>query len=381
MATTFTDEVIQVSLALDYGAGSVARMAAILVSGMVAAVSTAFYSLWLFTRFSPATVVLASNAIGAAALGWYVAEPTFPLAVVVSAVAGLAMTLTGSGLAPSMRGLFSGVATSTVSTIVETARNGAILIGPPAAGFAAGAIGLRAVAAAAAVTMLVGGAIVTAAITTVREDVTTEFDASSVPRFRVRDITELVLAVGRPLFFAAVLAGVAALVTLNVVLVSFARQDVHMTAGEFGIAVTCLSVGLVIGPALARLALKREHSRSGVGAWTVAMSTSILLLVVIPTVWAVFVLLFVMGVCNGVRNAELRTVVYDAISSDRMTGLYPVYAGSLQAAALVGFIATLAASAFLPRSGIIVAGSVCALATGVIIMVSELRGEWVGRKK
>ncbi|MBY8855710.1 MFS transporter [Nocardia sp. CA2R105] len=369
LATTFTDEVIQVNLALQYGSVSVAHMATILIAGMLGSVSTAFYSLRLYSLLPTGLVILLGNVVGAAVLACYVVLPGFWQAVAVSTVAGIAMTLTGSGLAPYMSAAFPGVATSTVSSIVETARNTGVLVGPAAAGFAAGLLGGRAVASIAAVAMVAGSLVVATAVVVVGRRV---IEPVTVPgrRFRPEDVREFFGLVGAWPFFVAVLAGVAALVTLNAVLVSFAQQDVHLTTGEFGCAITCLSVGLVVGPGLARIAFKRDHSRVGVGGWTATMALSILLLVLTAEVWTVLALLFVMGVCNGVRNAELRTVIFDAIPRDSMSRLFPVYSALLQAAALTGFVVTLAASSLLSRAAIIIVGSLLALATGIVIVVS-----------
>nr|WP_043280562.1 MFS transporter [Burkholderia multivorans] len=126
--------------------------------------------------------------------------------------------------------------------------------------------------------------------------------------------------------------------TLNVLLIFRIRTDLQFSAEIYGLVVSALSVGLVVGPVACSGVLARFGDAAGASIGAGIIGFGILWLALSDTAWIIMCATFVIGLANGIQNALTSSFMMKAIDPKQRVNLMPAYIFCLQTSVFLGFI-------------------------------------------
>lgn len=168
-----------------------------------------------------------------------------------------------------------------------------------------------------------------------------------------------------------IVVALCAAATFNVALVFHVRQGLGISATAYAILVLTASGGLVAGPTLLRIPLRRFNpgvfAMSCSGVLGAAMVASVL----VPRLAEVAMCLLVMGIANGGQNVAVRAAVTRRAPENRRGAVSAAYLGTVQGAFSAGYLIAGWPPASANRVVIIVGGAV-AMSTALVGLWSLL---------
>ncbi|MDG9703275.1 MFS transporter [Streptomyces sp. DH37] len=338
---SFGDEMAQVTFALSLTEDpSLAVMSALLASGLAGGVAASPCAPALLTRIGVRGLIVA----------------VFTMESLVIVAAGLLDAFAGYALAAFVLGFLGSLLWSAVMVLlpslarreadlgrmnraVQTVRNLGYVVGPALGGV------LYAKAQGVAALWGIGVVMLLAAATagsTLRRMAADGADVPAAGRSRggraVLSLPGLLRLPGMTRAVSPLVVTVLTTSMLNVVLILFVREELGYGADDYGLVVSTLSIGLVLGP----LALAKPCARFGepagaalsaavIGAALIAMSAG-------AGLWWLVAAALVAGCANGVQNTLMSTYVMAVVPADRREQYMPAYVLILQSSVLVGFL-------------------------------------------
>lgn len=147
--------------------------------------------------------------------------------------------------------------------------------------------------------------------------------------FRTAGVTRAVA----PLWVTVVLTS-----TLNVLLIFRIRTDLQFSAEIYGLVVSALSVGLIVGPVACSGVLARFGDAAGASIAAGVIGFGILWLALSDTAWIIMCATFVIGLANGIQNALTSSFMMKAIPPKQRVNLMPAYIFCIQTSVFLGFM-------------------------------------------
>ncbi|MGT0196846.1 MFS transporter [Burkholderia pyrrocinia] len=126
--------------------------------------------------------------------------------------------------------------------------------------------------------------------------------------------------------------------TLNVLLIFRIRTELQLSAEIYGFAISALSVGLILGPAVFSGILARFGDAAGASIAAGIIGLGILWLAMTDNAWTITCATFLIGTANGIQNALTTSFMMKAIDPLRRVSLMPTYVFCIQMSVFLGFL-------------------------------------------
>ncbi|MEW9889803.1 MAG: MFS transporter [Candidatus Symbiodolus clandestinus] len=124
---------------------------------------------------------------------------------------------------------------------------------------------------------------------------------------------------------------------LNVLLIIRVRNDLKRSAEIYGLIVSMLSVGLVLGPLTLSGLFNRFSDAASASMAAAVMGCGILWLANTELTWHLMTATFLIGCTNGLQNTFMSSFIMKAIDKERRIFQIPTYILILQTAVFIGF--------------------------------------------
>ena len=126
--------------------------------------------------------------------------------------------------------------------------------------------------------------------------------------------------------------------TLNVLLIFRVRTELHYGADIYGLVISTLSVGLIVGPVIFTGLFARHGDAAGASVAASIIGAGILWLALSDAVWIIMCATFLIGSANGIQNALTASFMMKAIDPQQRINLMPAYVFCVQTAVFLGFL-------------------------------------------
>ncbi|WAS57467.1 MFS transporter [Burkholderia ambifaria] len=126
--------------------------------------------------------------------------------------------------------------------------------------------------------------------------------------------------------------------TLNVLLIFRVRTELQFSAEIYGLVISALSVGLIVGPVLFAGLFARRGDAAGASTAATLIGAGILWLALSDAAWTIMCATFLIGSANGIQNALTASFMMKAIDPQRRVNLMPAYLFCIQTSVFLGFL-------------------------------------------
>ncbi|MBR8129784.1 MFS transporter [Burkholderia ambifaria] len=126
--------------------------------------------------------------------------------------------------------------------------------------------------------------------------------------------------------------------TLNVLLIFRVRTELQFSAAIYGLVISTLSVGLIVGPVLFAGLFARRGDAAGASIAASLIGAAILWLALSDAAWSLMCATFLIGSANGIQNALTASFMMKAIDPQRRVNLMPAYLFCIQTSVFLGFL-------------------------------------------
>ncbi len=126
--------------------------------------------------------------------------------------------------------------------------------------------------------------------------------------------------------------------TLNVLLIFRVRTELQFSAEIYGLVISALSVGLIVGPVLFAGLFARRGDAAGASIAASLIGAGILWLALSDAAWSLMCATFLIGSANGIQNALTASFMMKAIDPQRRVNLMPAYLFCIQTSVFLGFL-------------------------------------------
>lgn len=145
--------------------------------------------------------------------------------------------------------------------------------------------------------------------------------------------TSGVLRAVTPLLMTVVLTS-----ALNVLLIFRIRTELQFSAEIYGLIISALSVGLIIGPVAFSGVFAKFGDAAGASIAAGIIGLGILWLALSDVAWIIACAAFLIGSANGIQNALTASFMTKALDPQRRVNLMPAYIFCIQASVFLGFL-------------------------------------------
>jgi MFS family permease len=125
---------------------------------------------------------------------------------------------------------------------------------------------------------------------------------------------------------------------LNVLLIFRIRTELGLGADAYGIVVSTLSIGLILGPVALSGILARFGDAAGASIAAGIIGVGILWLSLTNVIWIIVCVTFLIGAANGIQNALVASFMMKVIEPKRLVNHMPAYVFCIQISVFLGFI-------------------------------------------
>ena len=126
--------------------------------------------------------------------------------------------------------------------------------------------------------------------------------------------------------------------TLNVLMIFRVRTELQFSAEIYGLVISALSVGLIVGPVLFAGLFARRGDAAGASIAASLIGAGILWLALSDAALAIMCATFLIGSANGIQNALTASFMMKAIDPQRRVNLMPAYIFCIQTSVFLGFL-------------------------------------------
>jgi len=126
--------------------------------------------------------------------------------------------------------------------------------------------------------------------------------------------------------------------TLNVLMIFRVRTELQFSAEIYGLVISALSVGLIVGPVLFAGLFARRGDAAGASIAASLIGAGILWLALSDAALAIMCATFLIGSANGIQNALTASFMMKAIDPQRRVDLMPAYLFCIQTSVFLGFL-------------------------------------------
>ncbi|OJY22609.1 MFS transporter [Pandoraea sp. XJJ-1] len=164
--------------------------------------------------------------------------------------------------------------------------------------------------------------------------------------------------------------------TLNVLLIFRIRTELQFSADIYGLVISALSVGLIVGPVLFSGMLARFGDAAGASIAASVIGFGILWLALSDTAWIIMCATFLIGSANGIQNTLTASFMMKAIDPQRRVNLMPAYLFCIQSSVFLGFLSAGMISTAHVSTALLAAGVAAAIvgACGLALNVKNRPG-------
>ncbi|RQR40596.1 MULTISPECIES: MFS transporter [unclassified Burkholderia] len=152
------------------------------------------------------------------------------------------------------------------------------------------------------------------------------------------DLLGLVRTAGVIRAVAPLLMTVVLTSTLNVLLIFRVRTELQFSAEIYGLVISALSVGLIVGPVIFAGLFARRGDAAGASIAASVIGAGILWLALSDAAWLIMCAAFLIGSANGIQNALTASFMMKAIDPQRRVDLMPAYIFCIQTSVFLGFL-------------------------------------------
>lgn len=125
---------------------------------------------------------------------------------------------------------------------------------------------------------------------------------------------------------------------LNVLLIFRVRTELQFSAETYGLVISTLSIGLILGPVALSGIFARFGDAAGASIAASIIGLGILWVALTNVAWCIMCATFVIGAANGIQNALMASFMMKAIDPQRRINHMPAYVFCIQTAVLLGFM-------------------------------------------
>ncbi|WP_454738906.1 MFS transporter [Cupriavidus necator] len=126
--------------------------------------------------------------------------------------------------------------------------------------------------------------------------------------------------------------------TLNVLLIFRVRTELQLSAETYGLVISTLSIGLILGPVALSGIFARFGDAAGASIAASIIGLGILWVALTNVAWSIMCATFLIGAANGIQNALMASFMMKAIDPQRRVNHMPAYVFCIQTAVLLGFM-------------------------------------------
>lgn len=128
--------------------------------------------------------------------------------------------------------------------------------------------------------------------------------------------------------------------TFNVAFMYLLLVHLHYSSSLYGIIVSAISLGLVLGPIFFASFVKKIGMEFGACCAAATIGLCVYLTGLIQsTIW-LYVILFLLGIANGLQNTLMATLVMEIVPEKERKKMIPIYTFIIQFCVFCGFIIT-----------------------------------------
>ncbi|WP_284895868.1 MULTISPECIES: MFS transporter [Burkholderia] len=336
---SFADEAAQVSFALRL-ADDTASVSILLAAGLIGGILSGPIAPMILQRIGPCQTIPAVFLLQALLIAAASLANQFWSYIVVS----MALGSTGSLLWAAIMVAIPSYTTDEryidrINRITQSVRNMGYVGGPALGGLLYGMVERSRGLLLLALLVLVAAPVTSLCFKALDSFIPKSGQASSQAKQKGRlDLLGLFRTAGVIRAVAPLLMTVVLTSTLNVLLIFRVRTELQFSAEIYGLVISALSVGLIVGPVLFAGLFARRGDATGASIAAGIIGAGILWLALSDAAWTIMCATFLIGSANGIQNALTASFMMKAIDPQRRVNLMPAYIFCIQTSVFLGFL-------------------------------------------